>query len=491
MLRIAMLTDPPADIDGAPDEVDRPDDLDDFMAEVHRELDDLTAERTAERIDPAQAAYEALAHDPYAPPLPSEDPTDIEHAFPEPGEIPAARILDLNQQALMYFQSCYPRSWAPGYLTDRLGTDLSNHTEFTVGYAPPGPHSLLAHLTATGATLDELEQAGLIRARDHRNGTSEWIDIFRDRLILPINDPYGAGVIGFIGRRNPSKTDDDYAGPKYLNTRTTPVFTKGEALFGYAESRGRLAAGALPVIVEGPMDANAITLAAAGTAVGLAPMGTALTTEQIKLLLRHINLETGRDRIAVAYDNDAAGRDAARTAFWHLTNADLDPTFVALPDGLDPAELARTRGPDALTAALDARRPLGQVIVDQHLARMAGAWTEPDVRQELVTHAAHVLAARGPDIWPAELDRINECLHLSDGVLAHATIEASTERDRNRGSYPRRQRDGTSPQSPPQSAPPTPPTAITPAASPTIDVTIEDDRPASYPAASPRGAPGA
>ncbi|MDQ4112081.1 MAG: toprim domain-containing protein, partial [Actinomycetota bacterium] len=423
VLRIATLTDPPPDTYDTSDDADRPDDLDDFMAEVHRDLDDLTPERTTERIDTAQAAYEALAHDPYAPPLPTDVPADIEHAFPEPGEIPPGRILDLNQQALAYFQSCYPRSWAPAYLTERLGTDLSNHTEIAVGYAPPGPRTLLTHLTASGATLAELEQAGLIRTREHRDGTSEWVDVFRDRLILPIHDPSGAGVIGFIGRRNPTKTDDEYAGPKYLNTRTTPVFTKGEALFGYAENRDRLAAGALPVIVEGPMDAYAITLATAGTAVGLAPMGTALTTEQIKLLLRHINLATGRDRIAVAYDNDAAGRKAAHTAFWHLTSADLDPTFVALPGGIDPAELALTRGPDALTAALDARQSLGGAIIDQHLAQTAGTWTEPEVRQELIFHAAHVLAARGPDKWPDELDRINDRLRLSDGVLAHAIFE--------------------------------------------------------------------
>jgi hypothetical protein len=122
------------------------------------------------------------------------------------------------------------------------------------------------------------------------------------------------------------------------------ALTQGEALFGYGENRDRLAAGALPVIVEGPMDAYAITLATAGTAgtaVGLAPMGTALTTEQIKLLLHHINLETRRDQIAVAYDNDTAGWKAARTAFWHLTSADLDPTVAAGCRRAQPALVGR------------------------------------------------------------------------------------------------------------------------------------------------------
>src|SRR3546814_3564825 len=74
---------------------------------------------------------------------------------------------------------------------------------------------------------------------------------------MPIRDPHdptGQAILGFVGRRNPTKTDDDFAGPKYLNTRTTPIFTKGEALFGYAEAGERLADDALPVIVEGPID---------------------------------------------------------------------------------------------------------------------------------------------------------------------------------------------------------------------------------------------
>ncbi len=134
--------------------------------------------------------------------------------------------------------------------------------------------------------------------------------MFRDRLMMPIRDPHehdGHAVIGFVGRRNPTKGDDDYAGPKYLNTKTTPVFTKGQALFGYAETRDALSAGALPVLVEGPLDAYAITLGSGGTAVGLAPMGTALTTDQIKIVRRHLSLADSRDHIAVATDADPAG----------------------------------------------------------------------------------------------------------------------------------------------------------------------------------------
>ena len=239
-----------------------------------------------------------------------------------------------------------------------MGTDLADHPNYSVGYAPGGGRSLIRHLTDQGATLDELEQAGLVTLRERNDGTTYYRDFFRDRLVMPIRDPHdpdGAAILGFVGRRNPTKTDDDYAGPKYLNTRTTPVFTKGEALFGYAEARELLADGALPVIVEGPMDALAITLGSNGTAVGIAPMGTALTVNQIKLLRAHIDMVNGRDRIAVATDSDPAGWKAAQKAFWHLTAADLDPTHLELPDGLDPAKLFETQGPDAITAAIENR----------------------------------------------------------------------------------------------------------------------------------------
>ncbi len=107
------------------------------------------------------------------------------------------------------------------------------------------------------------------------------------------------------------------------------------------------------------MDALAITLGSSGTAVGIAPMGTALTVNQIKLLRSHVDMVDGRDRIAVATDSDAAGWKSAQKAFWHLTAADLDPTQLELPDGLDPASCFETEGAAAIAAAIENASPLG------------------------------------------------------------------------------------------------------------------------------------
>jgi DNA primase catalytic core len=480
VLRIAMLTDQPMDAplpgddappfpgaDVSPDpDLLPPEDADEFMAAFYRDqIDDSDAplaqspnpgeygvidadpvdwEPPMEEHDPAPhdniaAADHRYVEDPYATPLPWEQAVEItaENAFPDPNQIPVERIHELNQQALAYFESCYPRSWAPDYLRERLGTDLADHPNYAVGYAPGGGRSLLRHLTDQGATLDELEQAGLISLRERNDGTTYHRDFFRDRLIMPIRDPHdpaGAAILGFVGRRNPTKTDDDYAGPKYLNTRTTAVFTKGEALFGYAEARELLAGGALPVIVEGPMDALAITLGSNGTAAGIAPMGTALTVNQIKLLRANIDMVNGRDRVAVATDSDPAGWKSAQRAFWHLTAADLDPTHLELPDGLDPANLLETQGADAITAAIENRAPLGDAMID-HLLRTVGHWSDTDVRQKLIHQAARVLGVRGSEVWLDATARLRNRLHLAPGILEHQTVTESMERDRNRPAY--------------------------------------------------------
>lgn len=478
VLRIAMLTDQPTDAQPCYDEAPygdadasqtpemlRPDDADEFMAAVYRDRTDNTdssvvhsptpgeyAELTivaADReppldehdptsYDDVAAAHYPYVEDPYAPLLWQQmDEVTAENAFPDPNQIPAERIHELNRQALAYFESCYSRSWAPDYLRERLGTDLADHRHYSAGYAPGGGRSLIRHLTDQGATLDELEQAGLVSMRERKDGTTYYRDFFRDRLIMPIcdpRDPAGETVLGFLGRRNPTKTDNDYAGPKYLNTRTTPVFTKGEALFGFGEARELLAGGALPVVVEGPMDALAITLGSNGTAAGIAPMGTALTVNQVKLLRANIDMVNGRDRLAVATDSDPAGWTSAQKAFWHLTAADLDPAHLELPDGLDPANLFENQGAGAITAAIENRAPLGDAMID-HLLRTAGHWSDTDVRQELIQQISRILGVRGSEVWLDATARLRNRLHLAPGILEHQTVTESMARDRNRATY--------------------------------------------------------
>ena len=345
-------------------------------------------------------------------------------------QVTRAGIVALHEAALGYYADCYPRSWAPAYLRERFGTDPADHPDLAVGYAPPGRTSLIKHLTKAGASVEELEAAGLAKRRD-RGGRQEWVDAFWDRIVFPIRDVDGA-TIGFVGRRNPTKGDDDYAGPKYLNTRTTAAFSKGEALFGLTEGSAALGAGALPVLVEGPMDALAITLGSGGTAVGIAPLGTALTERQIELLRPCIRNDAAH--IAVATDADTAGWRSAQLAYWNLTTIGADPAHLALPPGLDPAELLEMHGADGIQRAIDRRGPLGDAMIDQRLLADP-AWSNPATRLALVRESGLIIAARPPRAWADAIDRVNQRLHLSPGVLHLEVIDHSQARAENPTAY--------------------------------------------------------
>ena len=121
-------------------------------------------------------------------PLEPEPAPPLQPAVQAPAAVPdsstaGARILELNRLAMDHYCSMYARSWGPAYLRDRLGTDLVGDRRFIVGYAPPGPTSLIGHLTARGATTEELIDAGLARVTER----GRLVDCFRDRLVFPIH----------------------------------------------------------------------------------------------------------------------------------------------------------------------------------------------------------------------------------------------------------------------------------------------------------------
>ncbi len=143
-------------------------------------------------------------------------------------------------------------------------------------------------------------------------------------------------MLGFVGRRRPGLVDTDKAGPKYLNTADTALFHKGAQLFGIIDDL--VVDGAVPVIVEGPMDAIAVTLATGGRYLGVAPLGTTLTDEQARQLSA-----IGRDPI-VATDADFAGQVAAERDFWILTPTAWTPATPASPTDSTPPKRRGGRG---------------------------------------------------------------------------------------------------------------------------------------------------
>ncbi|WP_116451572.1 MobF family relaxase [Blastococcus litoris] len=349
---------------------------------------------------------------------PAGDDADylLEQHFWATAVVGRTRLIELNTQAAAFFTARFPESWAPGYLRERLATDLTDDGRFTPGYAPSGWTALVEHLRGLGATEDELLAVGLAQ----RARTGALIDRFRDRLTFPIHAPDGA-IVGFIARRNPTASDDGQAGPKYLNTSGTDLYRKGEHLFGLHESRAALAAGATAALVEGPLDAVALTLAGAGQTVGVAILGTALTDTQAGLLDPYIRID--RPGILVATDSDPAGQQAAERAFWQLTRRGDDPRRLALPHGRDPADLFDCEGATALRMAIDAASSLADSLLD---ARLTAALSDrsPAGLQAALRDVSAIIVALPPGRWLAHIDRVTEALGVPPGAVHKAVLDA-------------------------------------------------------------------
>jgi DNA primase catalytic core len=332
---------------------------------------------------------------------------------------PAARIVELNNWAFDHYSSMFDRSWAPDYLRERLGTDLTEDERFVVGYAPPGPTSLVQHLTARGASIEEVVDAGL--ARETERG--RLVDSFRDRLVFPIYS--GRDLVGFIGRRNPTKDAHEFAGPKYLNTRGTAVFNKGEQLYGLTEGATDLAAGGAPVLVEGPMDAIAVTIASRGDYVGIAPLGTAFTESQAAKLKPY--LRDDPDRLVIATDPDSAGWHAAQRAFWRLAALRANPRHLALPAGIDPADILRAEGSEALAERLATSTGYAQLLIECLVEERLPAHPDAFSRVDLGRKLARIIGALPPEEWMENVEHLAERLDLSLATMYEEVLEAGTK----------------------------------------------------------------
>ncbi|MEI9996232.1 MAG: DNA primase [Rhizomicrobium sp.] len=236
---------------------------------------------------------------------------------------------------------------ARDYLRGRgLNGDVAKR--FRLGYAPNGSNALIEHLKTKNITVDDMVAAGVVRpAADGRSPR----DFFYDRLMFPIGDSRGR-IIAFGGRG--LKPD---AKPKYINTGETSLFSKGQELYNFAAARPAAMKAQSIVVAEGYMDV--IALVRAGFDHAVAPLGTALTEDQLHLLWR-----TAPEPI-LAFDGDDAGlraaQRAARLALPHL-KAGFSLRFAFLPTGEDPDSFLRSNGPAALRKVLDEALPLSQVL---------------------------------------------------------------------------------------------------------------------------------
>jgi DNA primase len=336
-----------------------------------------------------------------------------QRAGPPAREDEHARV---HSSAALFFRSQMPGSWVPGYLASRgLSPAVQDHWQ--AGYAPAEWDALTRYLRATGYSDTLIEAAGL--ARRSRLGTL--IDTFRDRAMLPIRSAEGT-IIAFIGRAPEHAAP---AVPKYLNSPSTSLYDKSETLFGLWEARGALTSGARPVIVEGPLDAIAVTTAAHGKYAGVAPCGTALTARHAAALDHAAGLHASG--VLVAFDPDQAGHRAAIRAYHLLVPLTEKLATVTLPAGQDPAQILASSGPAALAEMLASRtRPLPDLVINAECRRWGRRLRDVEGQIGALRAAAPLIAAMPPAHVPRQVARLAAVLRLDHATVTEAVTDALT-----------------------------------------------------------------
>jgi DNA primase len=256
------------------------------------------------------------------------------------------RTMDLAAQ---FFQDAYAGptgETARAYVAKR-GITSPTAELFRVGYAPGRWDALQSFLASKKIPASDVERLGLAGVNERGR-----YDFFRDRVMLPVIDRQKR-VIGFGGRL----LDPDAKDRKYVNSPDSPLFHKKEQLYGLHAAIDSIRRGGTAIVVEGNFDV--LSLHEAGITEAVAPMGTALTEEQIGILGRIAKT------VVVVFDGDTAGQRAAQKAVPLFVEADVDGRVARMPAGVDPDDFVKSEGPAAFRRLVEGARPmLDQFIQD-------------------------------------------------------------------------------------------------------------------------------
>lgn len=283
--------------------------------------------------------------------------------------------------------------------------------KFRLGYAPLAWDALAKFLEARGHSLTDAEQLGLLARRREGRG---YYDRFRHRLMFPVADVQGR-IVAFSGRiladpeprpgLPPSSTQP---APKYVNSPESPIYKKGELLFGLHAARVDIRRHGWAIVCEGNFDLLALHQAGLGNAV--APLGTAFTAAQAKLLRRFAQ------RVTLMFDGDNAGRKAVHAAYPLLRAAELTGRVARLPPGDDPDTYLRKHGAAGLSRLVEDALGIIEYVID---AAAADAGTDAEARASAIQALGPLLVSVGN---PVEIElyiqRIAQRFALSDlGVV--------------------------------------------------------------------------
>jgi DNA primase len=295
------------------------------------------------------------------------------------------QIVEANQIARDFFHTQLLSTPTPGarhaleYLTGR-GFTNEMILAYMIGYAPEGWEGLAERARNSRIPLDVFVKAGLLKIGQQAGRP---YDVFRDRVMFPIRNLAGR-VIAFGGRRM-SEPEPGEPSAKYINSPETAVYTKGRELYGLWEARNEIRRHDRLILVEGYTDA--ISLASSGIRTVCASLGTALTEQQARLLLRFT------PSVFILYDGDEPGLNAAKRAAEVLLSCGAQPRIVEVPGNEDPDSYVRAHGPEEVWSLVNNARNLVEFQSDR--AKKANL-SVAQVARELIASAALI---------PSSIDR--------------------------------------------------------------------------------------
>lgn len=371
----------------------------------------------------------------------------------------------VNALAATYFEDQLRRHEHRSYALEELakrGLEVGKDAKvddvlqaFRIGYAPSGWDGLATFLRQQGVSPTAAETVGLLVPRSTGSG---FYDRFRHRLMFAVMDPQGR-VVAFSGRAlrevpegeststfRGSKAEPAGPPPKYINSPESPIYTKGQMLFGIHQARHAIRQQEAAVLVEGNFDV--VSLHARGLQNVVAPLGTAFTVEQAKLLKRFA------PSVVFLFDGDAAGRKAVRGSREAIRAAAMNARVATLPDGTDPDELARTKGVAAVEDLVAGARGMAEASIEMELdgtfvqadvferverieriRKLIGDEADPIMRMELYAYADQAVSAR-LDLHGMRVGR--DDMHQSGPFAAlQKSLRKDEEAARARGEVPR------------------------------------------------------
>ena len=350
-------------------------------------------------------------------------------------------MLDINKHAAAFFREVLAdekRGKVGRDYLEQRGVGPLTTDKFQLGYAPADWHALTDYLKAKHVDMELAVRVGLVRHQPRAGG---FYDMYRDRLVCPVIVP-GGEIVGFSARviGKPPPAPDGSEPPKYINSPESVVYKKSRLLFGLAQAREGMQQNGRAVLVEGNFDV--ITLHQAEFVEVVAPLGTALTVEQV------LTLKRMADKVVLVYDGDRAGYKATMHALQTCVEADVEVLVASRPGhgrsggagplagGVDPDSLVAGGGAAQLREAID--RALGGI--EFFCFEVWGkARANADARTRALEDASR-LAARIENPLKRDLviDTLAKALDIETGVVRAAVARAAGRPANPGNSYGRR-----------------------------------------------------